>query len=96
MQLHNRNDAGSHRRKSGHREAGGAERVRAAEDFAGTARWRKSSHSDAGGDCVEILEDFPGIVPVRDSKVPGGPALVVGTGAWGRFVTAVKGGTLTV
>ncbi|MEU3711956.1 DUF397 domain-containing protein [Streptomyces catenulae] len=61
------------------------------------ARWRKSSHSTAVDDrCVEILDDVPGIVPVRDSKVPGGPALVVGAGAWGRFVSAVKGGTLTV
>ncbi|MFI7102880.1 DUF397 domain-containing protein [Streptomyces sp. NPDC050161] len=62
-----------------------------------TARWRKSSYSNGdGGSCIEIREDLPGIVPVRDSKNPDGPALVMGAGAWGRFVTAVKGGALGV
>jgi hypothetical protein len=40
-------------------------------------RWRKSSHSgDTGGDCVEVA-GLPGAVAVRDSKNPGGPALVL-------------------
>ncbi|MGW1835719.1 DUF397 domain-containing protein [Streptomyces sp. NPDC002067] len=57
------------------------------------ASWRKSTYSNGdGADCVEIADNLPGIVPVRDSKVaPGGPALVVPAGAWHRFVTAVKG-----
>ncbi|ALO08339.1 hypothetical protein AQF52_2745 [Streptomyces venezuelae] len=42
------------------------------------ARWRKSSYSDGdGGNCVEVLDDVPGVVPVRDSKNPTGPALLV-------------------
>ncbi|GAA2649728.1 DUF397 domain-containing protein [Streptomyces lunalinharesii] len=56
-----------------------------------TARWRKSSYSNTnGGNCVEISEDFPGIVPVRDSKTPDGPALVIPTTAWTAFVRTLK------
>jgi hypothetical protein len=36
--------------------------------------WRKSSYSNNdGGNCVEVAENVPGVVPVRDSKDPGGP-----------------------
>ncbi|MFB7083850.1 DUF397 domain-containing protein [Streptomyces sp. NPDC056296] len=50
-------------------------------------RWRKSSYSNGtGGDCVEVSDDLPGVVPVRDSKNPHGPALVFPTEAWSAFV----------
>lgn len=56
-----------------------------------TARWRSSSYSNTnGGECVEISDDFPGVVPVRDSKNPCGPALVVEAAAWGAFVSSLK------
>lgn len=56
-----------------------------------TARWRSSSYSNSnGGECVEVSDDFPGIVPVRDSKNPGGPALVVPAAAWSDFVSFLK------
>ncbi|WP_371773675.1 DUF397 domain-containing protein [Streptomyces sp. NBC_01438] len=56
-----------------------------------TARWRSSSYSNvSGGECVEVSDDFPGIVPVRDSKNPTGPALIVQTEAWGAFVSSLK------
>ncbi|MGW1880994.1 DUF397 domain-containing protein [Streptomyces sp. NPDC001970] len=56
-----------------------------------TAVWRKSSYSNGtGGDCVEIADGLPGVVPVRDSKVPDSPVLMVPAGAWAAFVTAVK------
>ncbi|MFI2260738.1 DUF397 domain-containing protein [Streptomyces tubercidicus] len=56
-----------------------------------TAAWRKSSYSNGdGGDCVEVADDLPGIVPVRDSKDPHGPAVVFPAAAWSTFVTAVK------
>ncbi|MGW1228362.1 DUF397 domain-containing protein [Streptomyces sp. NPDC001478] len=56
-----------------------------------TARWRRSSYSNAnGGECVEIADDFPGLVPVRDSKNPTGPALVITAGAWDTFVSSLK------
>ncbi|MGW2921178.1 DUF397 domain-containing protein [Streptomyces angustmyceticus] len=60
-----------------------------------SVQWRKSSYSNGdGGDCVEVADGFPGLVPVRDSKVPEGPALLIAADAWGGFVTAVKAGSL--
>ncbi|MFE7626649.1 DUF397 domain-containing protein [Streptomyces sp. NPDC057509] len=56
-----------------------------------TARWRRSSYSNTnGGECVEISDDFPGLIPVRDSKNPTGPTLVVQAAAWTEFVTFLK------
>jgi len=56
-----------------------------------TARWRRSSYSNTnGGNCVEITEDFPGIVPIRDSKNPHGPVLTVPTPAWDTFISSLK------
>ncbi|MEU3374319.1 DUF397 domain-containing protein [Streptomyces sp. NPDC006660] len=58
------------------------------------ARWRKSTYSNASsGDCVEVAHNLPGVVPVRDSKVLGGPAIVIAARAWTSFVTGVKDGT---
>ncbi|WP_436738444.1 DUF397 domain-containing protein [Streptomyces sp. BBFR102] len=52
-----------------------------------SATWRKSSYSNAGGgDCVEVADGFNGVVPVRDSKRPTGPALVFPASAWRVFV----------
>lgn len=53
-------------------------------------RWRKSSYSGDQGDCVEIANCSPGVVPVRDSKAPAGPRLVFDAVAWTSFVSAVK------
>ncbi|WEH33984.1 DUF397 domain-containing protein [Streptomyces sp. AM 4-1-1] len=53
--------------------------------------WRKSSHSDGGGtNCVEIADNYPGLVPVRDSKAPTGPALVIHADAWNSFIDDVR------
>ncbi|MET7680160.1 DUF397 domain-containing protein [Streptomyces sp. NPDC005423] len=52
-----------------------------------TALWRTSSYSNSsGGDCVEVRDDLPGVVPVRDSKVADGPMLLVPAPAWASFV----------
>ncbi|MGR8010317.1 DUF397 domain-containing protein [Streptomyces hypolithicus] len=57
------------------------------------AVWRKSSYSsNNGGDCLEVAENLPGVVPVRDSKDPHGPALVFEASAWSSFVSAARGG----
>jgi hypothetical protein len=58
------------------------------------APWRKSSYSgDDGGDCIEAAPGYlPGVVPVRDSKDPKGPALIFPTDAFAAFVAAVKAG----
>ncbi|MGW4103626.1 DUF397 domain-containing protein [Streptomyces sp. NPDC004976] len=55
------------------------------------AHWRKSTYSDGnGGSCVEVAHDFPGVVPVRDSKLGvGGPVIVVGAATWTEFVRTV-------
>lgn len=53
--------------------------------------WRKSSYSGSQqGTCVEVLDGFTGGVPVRDSKNPTGPALVVSQAGWAAFVDAAK------
>ncbi|MFE6869150.1 DUF397 domain-containing protein [Kitasatospora sp. NPDC057692] len=54
--------------------------------------WRKSSYSGAQSECVEVALDTAEVVPVRDSKDPGGPALVFQADAWASFVAGVKGG----
>ncbi|MEV0438022.1 DUF397 domain-containing protein [Streptomyces spectabilis] len=59
------------------------------------ACWRRSSYSNQdGGNCVEWVPTYAvvhGAVPVRDSKVPGGPVLTVSTGAWSCFVDFARG-----
>ncbi|MGI5393188.1 DUF397 domain-containing protein [Streptomyces sp. CA-251251] len=55
-----------------------------------SVQWRKSSYSNGtGGDCVEVTDDLPGLVPVRDSKNPHGPALLFPSAAWSAFVGAL-------
>ncbi|MEU3958653.1 DUF397 domain-containing protein [Streptomyces buecherae] len=57
--------------------------------------WVKSSYSGNGGDnCVEWAPSAvnSGVVPVRDSKDPQGPALVFDAAAWSAFVGAVRRG----
>ncbi|MFE7581256.1 DUF397 domain-containing protein [Streptomyces gardneri] len=54
------------------------------------AHWFKSSYSNGeGGECVEVSYDFDGVVPVRDSKNPTGPALLVPAAAWSAFVAGI-------
>ncbi|MFE4513151.1 DUF397 domain-containing protein [Kitasatospora sp. NPDC056783] len=56
------------------------------------ASWSKSSYSGNGGQCVEVASGFPGLMPVRDSKDPDGPALVFRGEDWRSFVAAVRSG----
>jgi hypothetical protein len=58
------------------------------------AEWITSSYSQGdGGQCVEFSPSFAGsgVIPVRDSKNPDGPTLLLPTGGWSSFVSAVKG-----
>ncbi|MFC0600227.1 DUF397 domain-containing protein [Streptomyces palmae] len=60
------------------------------------ADWTRSSYSQAnGGECVEWAPSYAvahGVVPVRDSKDPDGPALAFSATAFTSFVDAVKRG----
>ncbi|KIZ19020.1 toxin-antitoxin system, toxin component [Streptomyces natalensis ATCC 27448] len=63
--------------------------------MADSPRWFKSSYSDNGGDCIEVAANLittRGVVPVRDSKNPHGPALAIAPSAWSSFVSAAKTG----
>ncbi|MEU8852412.1 DUF397 domain-containing protein [Streptomyces sp. NPDC048564] len=72
--------------------SGGEECVEVAYDFPGAARWRKSSYSDGnGGDCVEVADGIPGVVPVRDSKLASdSPVLLIPAHAWRGFLTSLR------
>jgi hypothetical protein len=55
------------------------------------AQWRTSSYSSGnGGQCVEIAANLPGIIAVRDSKDPDGPALAFTPTAWQAFLRRAK------
>ncbi|MGC5309116.1 DUF397 domain-containing protein [Micromonospora zamorensis] len=54
------------------------------------ATWRKSRRSgSSGGNCVEVADNLPGVIGVRDSKDPAGPPLIFGPTAWRAFVAQV-------
>ncbi|MEH0985854.1 DUF397 domain-containing protein [Micromonospora sp. CPCC 205556] len=59
------------------------------------AVWRKSTRSNNGGECVEVADNLPGIVGLRDSKDPTGPVLTFSPAAWATFVLAAKASTLS-
>ncbi|TNH30198.1 DUF397 domain-containing protein [Micromonospora orduensis] len=63
-------------------------------DLTGAA-WRKSSRSNNGGNCVEVADNLPGIVGLRDSKDRTGAVLTIEPKAWVAFVEGVKGETLS-
>ncbi|MGW1817195.1 DUF397 domain-containing protein [Streptomyces sp. NPDC002125] len=59
------------------------------------AIWHRSSYSNQdGGQCLEVAGGFTGVIPVRDSKNPQGPALTFAAEGWSSFVSAVKDGAM--
>ncbi|MFE7720119.1 DUF397 domain-containing protein [Nocardia rhizosphaerihabitans] len=56
------------------------------------AEWFKSSYSGGGNDCVEVAHLDGGLVGVRDSKNPTGPALVFTPSEWDAFLAGARGG----
>ncbi|MFJ3700748.1 MULTISPECIES: DUF397 domain-containing protein [Streptomyces] len=65
-------------------------------DASALTGWRKSTFSgNEGGSCLEVLDGHPSGVPVRDSKSPQGPALLIPAAGWSSFVAAVKAGCLS-
>ncbi|MEU2668892.1 DUF397 domain-containing protein [Streptomyces sp. NPDC007164] len=58
-------------------------------------RWFMSSYSNNGGQCIEVAANLVaprGVVPVRDSKNPGGPVLTVPVASFASFIEGVKAG----
>ncbi|MFH9583546.1 DUF397 domain-containing protein [Streptomyces luteogriseus] len=51
------------------------------------AIWRVSSYSGGQGECVEIADNIPALIPVRDSKRPAGPVITFAPHAWHAFVS---------
>ncbi|MBF6447487.1 MULTISPECIES: DUF397 domain-containing protein [Nocardia] len=58
------------------------------------AKWFKSSRSGGTKECVEVAFLDGGAVGVRDSKNPGGPALVFTPAEWDAFTSIVGNGGL--
>ncbi|MEH1098671.1 DUF397 domain-containing protein [Micromonospora sp. CPCC 205561] len=54
------------------------------------AQWRKSTKSgNNGGSCVEVADNIPGVVLVRDTKDRDGGTLNFSPAAWRAFVAQV-------
>ncbi|MFI1382734.1 DUF397 domain-containing protein [Embleya sp. NPDC020886] len=53
--------------------------------------WRKSTYSNGDqGDCVEVRDDLPGVVPIRDSKDPSIGYLTIGAASWTALTDALR------
>ncbi|MGW1892655.1 DUF397 domain-containing protein [Streptomyces sp. NPDC002004] len=56
--------------------------------------WRRSSRSTGMNNCVETAELGPGpaagLLAVRDSKNPTGPAVLFSAAAWGTFLDGLR------
>lgn len=57
-----------------------------------TAKWFKSSRSGGNRECVEVAHLHHGLVGVRDSKNPTGPALVFTPAQWDAFTSGISAG----
>ncbi|EYT78926.1 DUF397 domain-containing protein [Streptomyces andamanensis] len=55
-------------------------------------RWLRSSYSTGANNCVETArpaaQPYAGLLAVRDSKAPAGPALLFSRTSWARFTAA--------
>ncbi|MEU1386303.1 MULTISPECIES: DUF397 domain-containing protein [unclassified Nonomuraea] len=60
------------------------------------AQWRKSSASADTGQCVEVATNLPGIIAVRDSKNPQGPALIFTPEEWKAFLHGADQGEFNI
>ncbi|MEV0913431.1 DUF397 domain-containing protein [Streptomyces sp. NPDC049967] len=58
---------------------------RSTPDLSG-ARWRTSTYSGGNNECLEVGDNVPHLVSVRDSKRPTGPVIAFGAAAWRTFI----------
>ena len=56
------------------------------------ALWHKSTRSSANGNCVEVADNLPDVIAVRDSKNPTGGTLLFHPTEWKAFLDGVKTG----
>ena len=56
------------------------------------AVFRKSTRSNANGQCAEVAVNVSGVVAMRDSKDIAGPVLTFTPREWRKFVAGVKDG----
>lgn len=56
------------------------------------ANWHTSSRSGGNGNCVEVADNLPGLVAVRDTKNRDGGTLIFGDAIWSAFVVGIKAG----
>jgi len=61
-------------------------------ELGATGAWTKSTYSAGNGECIEVRSTAPGLVSVRDSKVPDGPVLDFAPDSWAAFVAEAAGG----
>ncbi|EME99109.1 DUF397 domain-containing protein [Streptomyces mobaraensis NBRC 13819 = DSM 40847] len=55
-----------------------------------TTEWRTSSYTNGdGGNCVEVADQVPGAIRVRDSKAPERALIRFPRVSWAAFVNAV-------
>jgi hypothetical protein len=63
----------------------------------GTGSWIKSSYSGpTGGNCVEVAFLADGDVAMRNSRDPGGPALIFTMAEWDAFLAGARDGEFGV
>ncbi len=56
------------------------------------ATWRKSRRSNSQGTCVEVADLPGGVIAVRNSRHPSGPALIYTTAEFDAFINGAKDG----
>ncbi|MGW2109824.1 DUF397 domain-containing protein [Streptomyces sp. NPDC001948] len=58
-------------------------------NFSGV-KWRASTYSGGNNECLEVADNIPHLVPVRDSKRPTGPVISFSPNAWRTFISELR------